>query len=269
MDLFLQFHAEAAAEHTRQLGQLAAEAVGHPVLLSANACLPNKTHTYVVKYLTHVICEVGQDAWAGTKQIDHAIEAYELATTLGKPLAATASGQDWAFVKQNKCEDLVRFWIALAYAHGQRFMTPHPQRQWCFNNELGTHWYAAPVEAYAPLYRFIRANAGCFDGFEAVDVKDHKPSAPANVLVTVRKNSASNQVVLHVLNRDYDAQTKSMKPLSNVEMALDRSLIAPTKPYARLLSYDKPPQEVQLVQNASSVSVRVPELKLWTLVVLE
>jgi len=269
MDLFLQFHAEAAAEHTRQLGQLAAETAGHPVLLSANAGLPNKTHTYVVKYLTHVVCEVGQNAGAGTKQIDHAIEAYALATTLGKPLAATASGQDWAFVKQNNCEDLVRFWIALAYAHGQRFMTPHPQRQWCFNNELGTHWYAAPVEAYAPMYRFIRANAGWFDKSEAVDVKDHKPIAPAHVLVTVRKRSGTNQTVLHVLNRDYDAQTKSMKPLANVEVILDKNLVSPTTPVAKLLSYDKPAQQTELVQNADTVSVRIPELKLWTLVTLQ
>ncbi|MCU0917651.1 MAG: hypothetical protein MUC88_24275, partial [Planctomycetes bacterium] len=199
MDLFLRFQAEAAAEHTRQLGQLAAETAGHPVLLSANAGLPNKTHTYVVKYLTHVICEVGQNAPAGTQRIEHALEAYELATQLGKPLAATASGQDWAFVKQNNCEELVRFWIALAYAHGQRFMVPHPQRQWCFNNELGTHWYAAPVEAYAPLYRFIRANAGWFDGFEAVDVGKRQPGAPANVLVALRKKTGSSQIVLHVL----------------------------------------------------------------------
>jgi hypothetical protein len=269
MDLFLQFHAEAAAEHTRQLGQLAAETVGRPVLLSANAGLPNKTHTYVIKYLTHVICEVGQNAWAGTKDIDHAIKAYELATTLGKPLAATASGQDWAFVKQNNCEDLVRFWIALAYAHGQRFMAPHPQRQWCFSNELGTHWYAAPIEAYAPLYRFIRANAACFDGFEAVEVKGHKPAAPANVLVTVRKNSTSNQIVLHVLDRDYDGGTKSIKPLSNVEVILDRGVISPARPSAKLLSYDKPPQQVELIQDAGTVSVRIPELRLWTLVVLE
>lgn len=269
MDLFLEFQAEAAAEHTRQLGQLAAEVAGHPVLLSANAGLPSKAHTYVVKNLTHVICEVGQNAPAGTRQIDHAIEAYELATTLGKPLAATASGQDWAFVKQNNCAELVRFWVALAYAHGQRFMVPHPQRQWCFNNELGTHWYAAPMEAYAPMYRFIRANAACLDGFEAVAVKDHKPAAPASVLVTVRKNSGSRQVVLHVLNRDYDTQAKNMKPQANVEVSLDKALVSATKPYAKLLSFDKPAQQVDLVQSADKVSVRIPELKLWTLVVLE
>ena len=269
MDLFLQFQAEAAAEHTRQLGQVAAEAAGRPVLLSANACLPNTAHTYVVKNLTHVICEVGQNAWAGTGQIDHAIEAYNLATTLGKPLAATASGQDWAFVKQNNCEELVRFWIALAYAYGQRFMVPHPQRQWCFTDKLGTHWYAAPVEAYAPMYRFIRANADCFDGFETLDVKDHKPGAPANVLVMVRKNDKSNQVVLHVINRNYDAQSKVTKPLANGAVSLDKALFSPTKSTATLLSYDRPPQQVDVVRRADELAVRIPELKLWTLVVLE
>jgi hypothetical protein len=269
MDMFLDFQAEAAAEHTRQLGQLAQEVAGHPVLLSANAGLPNKEHTYVVKYLTHVVCEVGQNASAGTRQIDHAIEAYELAARLGKPLAATASGQDWAFVKQNNCEELVRFWIALAYAYGQRFMAPHPYRQWCFSDELGTRWYAAPIEAYAPLYRFIRENAGWFDGFEAVELKDRMPAVPANVLVTVRKNSGANQVVLHLLNRDYDPAAKSTKAISNVDVSLDKALISPTKPYARLLSYGAPPQQVDLVQEADALKLRLPELRLWTLAILE
>ena len=269
MDMFLQFQAEAAAEHTLQLGQLAEEVAGHPVLLSANAGLPNKTHTYVLKYLTHVICEVSQNASVGTSRIDYAIEAYELAARLGKPMAATASGQDWAFVKQNNCEELVRFWIALAYAYGQRFMVPHPQRQWCFSSELGTQWYAAPVEAYTPLYRFVRENAGWFDGFEAVEIRGSMPTVPENVLVTVRKKSGSNQIVLHLLNRGYDPTTKSVKVLSNVDVSLDRTLISPTKPYARLLSYDMPPQHVGLTQQAATLRLQIPELWLWTLVVLE
>lgn len=222
-----------------------------------------------MKYLTHVICEVGQNASVGTSRIDHAVEAYELVASLGKPMAATASGQDWAFVKQNGCEELVRFWIALAYAHGQRFMVPHPQRQWCFNNELGTHWYAAPIKAYAPVYRFIRENAHCFDGFEAVDIKTHQPDTAANVLVTVRKKSGSNQVVLHVLNRDYDSEARSMRSLSNVEVSLERSLVSPRTPKARLLSYDRPPQQVTLAQDAGMVRIRIPELRLWTVVVSE
>lgn len=269
MDLFLEFQVEAAAEHIRQLGQLAAEAAGHPVLLSANACLPDQTQTYVVKYLTHIVCEVGQNASAGTRQLDHAVGAYELAARLGKPLAATASGQDWAFVKQNNCEELVRFWIALAYAHGQRFMTPHPYRQWCFSDKLGTHWYAAPVEPYAPLYRFIRENAVWFDGFEAVELKDRMPAVPANVLATVRKNNRANQMVVHLLNRDYDSAAKSTRLMSNVDVSLDKALISPTKPYARLLSYNGPPQQVDLVQEADALKLRLPELRLWTLVIVE
>jgi hypothetical protein len=269
MDLFLAFQTEAAAEHVRRLGRLAEEVAGHPVLLSANACLPNEVHTHVVKYLTHVVCEVDQNASAGTGKIDRAIEAYELATRLGKPLAATASGWDWAFVKQNRCEELVRFWIALAYAYGQRFMVPHPQRQWCFNNELGTHWYAAPVEAYAPLYRFIRANAAWFDGFEAVPVKDPVRSAPDDVLVTVRGKNEPRQIVLHVLNRAYDPQTKSMKMLSNVELSVAGTLIAPAKPRATLLSYDKAPQQIDLTRTGDTLRLTIPELRLWALVALE
>jgi hypothetical protein len=119
------------------------------------------------------------------------------------------------------------------------------------------------------MYRFIRKNAGWFDGFEAVDIKDHKLSTPANVLVTVRRESGSNQTVLHVLNRGYDAQAKSMKPLANVEVTLDKSLVSPTTPVAKLFSYDQPAQQVEVVQMAGTVSVRIPELKLWTLVVLE
>jgi hypothetical protein len=119
------------------------------------------------------------------------------------------------------------------------------------------------------MYRFIRGNAACFDGFEAADIKDHKPAAPASVLVTVRKNSGSKQVVLHVLNRDYDAQTKSMRPQSNAEVSLDKALVSVTKPYAKLLSFDGPAQQVDLVQSADKVTVRIPELRLWTLIVLE
>jgi hypothetical protein len=269
MDLFLVFQTEAAAEHVRQLGRLAEEAAGHPVLLSANACLPNEVHTHVVKYLTHIVGEVDQNASAGTGKIDRAIEAYELAARLGKPLAATASGWDWAFVKQNQCEELVRFWIALAYAYGQRFMVPHPQRQWCFNSELGTHWYAAPVEAYAPLYRFIRANARWFDGFEAVPAKDAVRGVPPNVLVTVRGKSGSGQTVLHVLNRAYNPQTKSMQVLSNVELSVAGTLISSAKPGVMLLSYDKPPQQIDLTREGDTLRLTIPELRLWTLVVLE
>ncbi len=266
MDLFLDFHATAAAEHTRQLGQFAEMIAGHPVLLSANACIPNKAHVYVTRNLTHIICEVGQNAPDGTERIDHAIEAYNLATQLDRPLAATASGQDWAFVKKNECEELVRFWIALAYAHGQRFMVPHPKRQWCFNNELGTHWYAAPIEAYAPVYRFIRSKSQWLDGFEAIESGQLK--TPENVLCKARRNADTGQVVLHVLNLNYDKDAKRMKPLTQVQISFDNPAIANEVKQATIASFDAPEQMIPVGRQDETITITIPELNLWNLVIL-
>ncbi|MFV1968558.1 MAG: hypothetical protein ACC628_24310 [Pirellulaceae bacterium] len=81
-----------------------------------------------------------------------------------RPYAATASGRDWAFVKEHQVPGLVRSWIALSYAAGQCFMAPH--RQWCYTPEKGTHWYEGPAEKFAPLYRFVRSNAEWFNDYE-------------------------------------------------------------------------------------------------------
>ena len=43
-----------------------------------------------------------------------------------------------------------------------------PQRQWCYTQEKGTHWYDGPTDEYAPLYRFIRRQARLLDGYQAV-----------------------------------------------------------------------------------------------------
>lgn len=267
MDQFLDFQATIAAEHTRQLGLLAAEVAGHPVLLSANAGIPNRAHTYVIKNLTHVVCEVRQNASAGVEKIDHAIEAYRLATKLGKPLAATASGQDWAFVKQQNCEELVRFWIALAYAYGQRFMVPHPKRQWCFNEVLGTHWYAAPIEAYAPMYRFIRSQSPWLDNFETVELKQLK--VPENVLCTTRRKANSGQIVLHVLNRNYDMDRKHFVPLGQVKISFEKSAIANIPKQATIVSYNAPDQKIAIYKQKNTIDITLPVLTLWSLVIFD
>jgi hypothetical protein len=267
MDLFSRYHLETAAENVRQLHEVGAEAAGHPILLSANACLPEERHAVVVKYLTHVVCEVHFNASQGTARLDTAIEAFAMARRLGKPMAATASGWDWSHIKATNAEELVRFWIAVTYAHGQWFMVPHPSRQWCFNHELGTHWYQAPVEAYSPLYRFIRANARWFDGFEAMDASSIK--APSNVLCTARRKGKEGPVVVHVLNRDYDAETDRMRPAGDVRITLPASILGGLRGSARLLRYDGDPQTVQLETEGDTACVRLPELRLWTLVVIE
>jgi hypothetical protein len=59
---------------------------------------------------------------------------------------------------------LVRGWIALSYAAGQRLMAPH--HQWCYTPEKGTHWYDGPAERFAPMYRFVREHSDLFDPYE-------------------------------------------------------------------------------------------------------
>jgi hypothetical protein len=252
----------------RELGQVAAQAAGHPVMLSANTGLPDKRHAVVAAYLTHMICEVNFNASAGTAKIDGALAAFAMARDLGKPLACCASGQDNAFVKANQAEDLIRFWIALTYAHGQRYMVPHPTKQWCFTKELGTHWYAAPVEAYAPLYRFIKANAEWFDGFEAEgDVKAGTGGA-AGIIVTARRKGAGGPVVLHLVNRDYDAAAKKVRPAKDVTVTLPAEC-AGKSGRACVLSYDAAPQTVEVRSEGGAAQIKVPELRLWALVVVE
>jgi len=263
--LFRLFHVEAASEHTRSLGAIAAEAAGHPVLLSANACIPSEPHIHVLKNLTHVVCEVNQNAWSGTRDIAHAIEAYALAASMGKPLAATASGWDWAYVYDHHCEELVRFWIALAYAHGQRFMVPHPKKQWCFNQERGTHWYEAPIESYAPVYRFIRNHADCFDGYESI--QECELTCQENILVTARQGHGS-ALVLHCVNLDYDIETKTMRPQENVSLKLKRFKAQPYPSTARILSYDSDMIQIPVQEEGQILDIILPELRLWSLICL-
>ena len=267
MDLFAQYHLEAAAEFVRELGEVGAKAAGHPILLSANACLPEKRHVVVAKYLTHIVCEVSFNARQGTAKLDQAIGAFDMARSLGKPLVATAFGWDWSHIKATNAEELVRFWIALTYAHGQWFMAPHPTRQWCFNNELGTHWYQAPVEAYAPVYQFIRKNAKWFDDFEPSDVSGIQ--APPNVLCTVMRKGDAGPIVLHVLNRDYDAEGKKMRPVKNVRIALPAAMVKGRKGEVQLLSNDAEPLAATVGTEGDTASITLPELRLWTLAAIE
>jgi len=267
MELFLRYHLDRAAENVRELREVGAKAAGHPILLSANACLPEKRHAVVAKYLTHIVCEVNFNARQGTAKLDDAIEAFEMARRLGKPMAVTAHGWDWSHVKASGAEELVRFWTALTYAHGEWFMVPHPRRQWCFNRELGTHWYQAPIEAYSPLYRFIRANAQWFDGFETVDAVS--VNCPSKVLCTLRRKGEAGPIVIHVLNRDYDDKIDRMRPAKKVRLSFPASILSGLQGRARLLSYDGEPQSAKVETEGDVCYIELPELRFWTLVTIE
>jgi hypothetical protein len=146
-----------------ELRQLATRTAGRPVPIGANAGLLWPRHLADYQALDLFSAETDHHA-AKRSLSDLPLFAYRLAEAVQRPYAATASGGDWAFVKQHDVPGLVRGWVALSYAAGHCFMAPH--RQWCYTPEKGTHWYQGPAEKFAPLYRFVRAHKQWFDGYE-------------------------------------------------------------------------------------------------------
>jgi len=161
---FLDFHVKAnnafVAEYRRQAEKLR----GKPLALCVNSGVTDPHGLVIGPQLTYFCCEVHHDA-AGRRVPVHPIYAYKLADGVGRPVASTAGGGDWAYVKEHKVPGLVRTWIALSYAFGHHFMAPH--RQWCYTKEKGTHWYDGPTEEYAYLYQFVRRNARLLDDYVA------------------------------------------------------------------------------------------------------
>jgi hypothetical protein len=158
------YQCRAAATFMMELRKLAATTAGRPVPIGANAGLLWPRHLTDYAALDLFSAETDHHA-SGRQFTDQPLVAYRLAEAVQRPYAATASGHDWAFIKEHQLPGLVRSWVALSYAAGQRFMAPH--RQWCYTPEKGTHWYAGPAEKFAPLYRFVRSNSLWFDDYEA------------------------------------------------------------------------------------------------------
>lgn len=153
----------AAADLMMELRALAAKTSGHPVPVGANAGLLWGGHLSDYHAVDLFVAETDHDA-SSRRPTDSPIVAYRMAEAVGRPYASTASGGDWAFIKANNLPGLVRTWIALSYAAGQRLMAPN--HQWCYTPEKGTHWYDGPADRFAPLYRFVREHAGLFDSYD-------------------------------------------------------------------------------------------------------
>jgi len=156
------YQGRGAAAFMLELRELAARTAGRPVPVGANAGLLWPGHLVDYQALDLFTAETDHRA-AGRQPSDLPLVAYRMAESMGRPYAATASGGDWAFIKEHDLPGLVRCWIALSYAAGQRLMAPH--RQWCHTPEKGTHWYDGPSARFAPLYRFVRAHPEWFDGY--------------------------------------------------------------------------------------------------------
>jgi hypothetical protein len=151
-----------AAAFMEELRALAAKTAGRPMPMGANACLLWGPHLSDYQALDLFSAEIEHHAPA-RRFSDNPLVAYRLADAVGRPLASTGSGGDWAFIKEQNLPGLVQGWVALSYAAGHCLMAPH--RQWCYTPQKGTHWYAGPRDKFAPLFRFVRQNAALFDGY--------------------------------------------------------------------------------------------------------
>jgi len=92
---------------------------------------------------------------------------YKLAEAIDKPLALTALPYpDWNYMVDNpEAVDLVRTWIAQAYANGAIFMAP--EQMWAYQGEL-QRYYNPEIGDYDYIYAWINEKSFMFDGFETV-----------------------------------------------------------------------------------------------------
>lgn len=157
------YQLRGAAKFMMELRELAARTAGRPMPMSANACLLWGPHLADFHSLDFFSAEIDHHA-SGLKFSAAPVVAYRMAEAVQRPLASTASGGDWAFIKEKNLPGLVRGWIALGYAAGHSLMAPN--RQWCYTKAKGTHWYEGPKDKFAPLYRFVREHPALFDGCE-------------------------------------------------------------------------------------------------------
>lgn len=244
-----------------------------------------------VPVITHMVAEAEHDAASGVAGLSSVISGYRQAEAIRRPFAATASGGDWAFIKKNGAVDLVKIWIALSYACGQRLMVPHPEMQWCHTAELGTHWYRAPADEFSPIYRFVRENARLFDGFVTVGPlavprkpprrystqKDRDALAAALLKGNPAPLQAGESVwvfpragrsggfVAHLLNVDYRQEGDWIAPKADLVVEIPAKLAKKKYTRAALHSYDRPAQDLSVETDKKKMVVRVPELRLWSL----
>jgi len=172
------------------------------VPMSANGCLLWGPHLSDYQALDFFSAEI--DHHASAKQLSAVpVVAYRIADAVGRPLASTASGGDWAFIKASGLNGLVRSWIALGYAAGNSIMAPN--RQWCYTPEKGTHWYEGPSEQFTPFYRFVREHADLFDGYQnhpdltvvySQKTYDHEPGVLMKLCERLSKENISYRLEL-------------------------------------------------------------------------
>ncbi len=291
---FLDFNLQACVGNIRRLRDLARKELGPDMTLSVNAYYGGPGGHFLAFHpvITHMVAEVEHHAESGTARLGDVVMAYRQAETIGRPLAATGSGGDWARIKEKNAVNLVKVWIALGYACGQRLMVPHPKQQWCHTAEKGTHWYAAPVEEFAPWYRFVRDNAALFDGYRTIGPLAPPACAPKHLdtaeardelrralekdftgplkaeesVWVFPRRKGRGKVVVHLVNTDYEPDTDTVRPRSDLEIRIPSELAACRFGKVMLHGVGVDPVELSARRDGDCLVLRVPRLDIWGVV---
>jgi hypothetical protein len=187
---FRVYQFRGAAKFMGDLRALAARTAGRPIPMGANAGLLWGPHLSDHQSLDLFSAEIPHHA-EGRRFSDDPLVAYRLADAVGRPLASTASGQDWAFIKEQNLPGLVQGWIAFGYAAGHSLMAPN--RQWCYTQEKGTHWYEGPKDRFAPLCQFVRQHPALFD--------DYRSHADLTVVYAQRTYDRDSRKIIRLCNQ--------------------------------------------------------------------
>lgn len=289
-----KFHDWQLARSTANLEELravAARAAKHPVTLSSNTCLPELRFLPLTRACDYLVAENDQHSEHGTRRLHETILAYRMADALRKPMAATARGQDWSLVKALHRENLVLFWIALAYANGQRFMAPH--RQWCYTETRGTHWYDAPSATFAAVYRFISDHGKLFNNLhtagplavpdlskapldtaadraafhERLTQGDPRPLICGAFYLFPRESEEGDHAVVHVLNRYYTPESDSFASLSRPAIQIPLETFKGVYRNARVITPDGESTDLTLTRTPD-LRLVLPHSPIWQLVEL-
>jgi hypothetical protein len=272
-----------AARFMEELRALAAATAGKPVPMGANACLLWGPHLSDYQALDLFSAEIEHHAPA-RRFSDNPLVAYRLADAVGRPLASTGSGGDWAFIKEQNLPGLVQGWVAFSYAAGHCLMVPH--RQWCYTPQKGTHWYTGPREKFAPLFRFVRQNAALFDSYTnladltVVLAQRTFDRNAAKVMSVCNRLAATNlsyrialggdEIVAHPLSEEDLGRTERLLVLEAKDfMPADRQRLATLKPQRGLADVEQALAQVTpAVRVSSPGAVRVlPRVKTGSAVI--
>ncbi len=292
-DEFVDFQLQSATANAVSMGNLAADIVAGAITLSANISLTMPEYLPLVPHLTYCVSDMEHNPGNMPAGLLSTVNAYRFAEALQKPVAATATPENWAFINSHNADNLACVWIALASACGQLFMAPN--RVLCSAADHGPHWYCGSANTFSPLYQFIKKHGNLLNDFKAVGPLA-VPQLASNSFETAEKRctftdalgtgtvspiSASDtiwifpraksdgSIAIHIVNIAFDVRTNRSIPAKDVEIRLPNSLFKRNFSSAKVYGYNSEPVQIQVQNDDSTSSFVLPEVKLWDIVTFE